>query len=99
MFTVSTTTTNVLAIQGLNSTATDPEFLVVPELIVASVDEALSYFPVPTPGTANTGGVIGIVEDTRFSVDRGFFETPFSLTMTTETSGASSSKPSAEAGQ
>lgn len=47
------------------------------------------YFAVPTPDTANAAGFDGFVEDTKFSVNRGFFTTPQSLTITSATQGAS----------
>ena len=65
--------TNVLAIHGLNYTADDPDFLILPELI----REGYRFFGNPTPGAANTPGVVGFVEDTKFDVDRGFFVAPF----------------------
>ncbi len=47
------------------------------------------YFTTPTPGADNTTALIsGYVGDTRFSVDRGFFTAPFSLSITTDTQGA-----------
>jgi len=44
----------------------------------------------PTPNAANDGssGVQGFVEDTDFSVSRGFFDTTFNLTITSATPGA-----------
>jgi hypothetical protein len=39
-------------------------------------------------GRANGAGFIGLVEDTKFSVDRGFYDTPFSLSITCATAGA-----------
>jgi hypothetical protein len=50
---------NILAIQGLNVSATDPTFLVLPELVATSVPVDSTnglYFTQPTPGAANTGG-------------------------------------------
>ena len=47
------------------------------------------FFRQPTPGTDNDGGgVTGFVQDTSFSVDRGFYEQPFAVTITTDTPGA-----------
>jgi hypothetical protein len=47
------------------------------------------FFNTPTPGAANgTPSSLGRVEDTVFSVTRGFFEVPFSVTITTATAGA-----------
>ena len=50
---------NLLAIQGLNLTANDPTFLVLPELIGTSVPVETTngvYFTQPTAGEPNTGG-------------------------------------------
>ena len=47
------------------------------------------YFLTPTPGAPNdTTGVVGFVVDTKFSHDRGFYDAPFEVTVTTETAGA-----------
>jgi hypothetical protein len=46
------------------------------------------YFAKPTPGAANGTGFIALVADTKFSQDRGFYDTPFDLTITTETTNA-----------
>ncbi|MGB2822019.1 MAG: lamin tail domain-containing protein, partial [Phycisphaerae bacterium] len=80
---------NVLAIHALNDSATDGSFLICPKLrAAASVLLTENYFTTPTPGAPNVPGVIGMVKDTQFSVDRGFFEEEFDLYITTETSGA-----------
>jgi len=47
-----------------------------------------AFFPVPSPGAQNGGSVPGVVKDVQFSVSRGFFSAPFSLTLTTPTAGA-----------
>ena len=88
--------TNVLAIHGLNDSAASGTFLVLPEL---SGTQGLAGDPVfykvgqtsptATPGTLN--GVpqfVGLVADTKFSMDRGFFSTPFSVGISTATAGA-----------
>jgi hypothetical protein len=77
---------NVLAIHGLNIAPADQDFLMAPELEAV---RAYGFFATPTPGAANRTGAFGIVADTKFSVDRGFFETPFSLMITTATESAS----------
>jgi CotH protein/chitobiase/beta-hexosaminidase-like protein/lamin tail-like protein len=46
------------------------------------------YYTTPTPGRVNVQGSFGIVADTNFSVDRGFFDTPFSVEITTATAEA-----------
>lgn len=49
---------------------------------------ALRYFQPPTPGGANGSGSLGLVADTRFSVDRGYHSEPFAVAVTTATEGA-----------
>ncbi len=53
-------------------------------------DEATpAFFRDPTPGKANGAeGVLGFVEDTKFSMRRGFFALPFNAEITTATKGA-----------
>lgn len=46
------------------------------------------YFQAPTPGAANpASSITGIVSDTKFSHDRGFYDAPFSLSITCATPG------------
>jgi hypothetical protein len=48
----------------------------------------LKYFSPPTPGSNNPpSSISGVVADTKFSHDRGFYETNFSLTITCATPG------------
>jgi hypothetical protein len=47
-----------------------------------------AYFTQPTPGAGNGSGLAGLVEDTKFSVDRGFYDAPFAVEVTTATPGA-----------
>ncbi|MCP4192926.1 MAG: tandem-95 repeat protein [Planctomycetaceae bacterium] len=47
-----------------------------------------AYFLDPTPGASNTAGLATLVEDTNFSIDRGFFKEPFEVAITTATEGA-----------
>ena len=70
---------NVLAIQGLNASVDDREFLLVPELVAFNLEDRLSYFPNPTPGAENGSGVIGFVDDVQIDVKRGFYDTPFEV--------------------
>ena len=54
-----------------------------------SSNDEYEYFPVPTPGAENTtASYIGFVADTKFSHDRGFYETAFMLTITSVTPSA-----------
>ena len=80
---------NVLAIQGLNVSAGDGDFLILPELEGVAVMEATGrYLKPPTPGAVNGPSYVGFVEDTKFSVNRGFFDRPFAVAITTATAGA-----------
>jgi hypothetical protein len=84
---------NVLAIHGLNTTAANSSFLVLPELIGGTLNagEQAVFFDSTkaTPGSINgTYSLLGKVEDTVFSVKRGFYTTSFPLAITTPTAGA-----------
>ncbi|MGC6459301.1 MAG: FN3 associated domain-containing protein [Akkermansiaceae bacterium] len=43
------------------------------------------FFSPPTPGAPNGNSFAGFVEDTKFNINRGFFNTPQSVVITTET--------------
>lgn len=45
------------------------------------------YFDTPTPGEANGTGFTGVVSDTNFSIDRGFYSSPFTVDVTSDTFG------------
>ncbi|MHB1309490.1 MAG: CotH kinase family protein, partial [Limisphaerales bacterium] len=82
--------TNWLALQGLNASITDPDFLVEARL-VAVTDGVVrgAYFELATPGAANEGTWnLGQVADTTFSVKRGRRTAPFDLSIATDTPGA-----------
>ncbi len=51
-------------------------------------DAAAAYLSPPSPGAANSTGYQGLTADTRFSVDRGFFDAPFEVEITSATPGA-----------
>jgi len=100
--------TNILAIQGLNSTKGSSDVLFVPELIGTSsgLNNLVAGFYVdPTPGEENTLRYNGIVSDTSFSMDRGMYDSAFNLEISSETEGASiryttdGSPPSETSGQ
>ncbi|MCK4294627.1 MAG: lamin tail domain-containing protein, partial [Planctomycetes bacterium] len=46
------------------------------------------FFPYPSPGWENNDAYLGAVADTKFSHNRGFYDTQFSVTIATETKGA-----------
>ncbi len=76
---------NMLTIQGLNVDASDGDFLIFPRLIGV----APSYFTETTPGQINAStSYIDYVRDTHFSVDRGFFDDPFDVVISSNTPNA-----------
>lgn len=83
---------NVLAIHGLNTSSGSTDMLITPQLVahetalVQPLQEG--FFTTPTPGEANATAFAGFVADTEFSIDRGLFDAPFSLDITTPTPGA-----------
>ena len=99
---------NVLAIAGLNraTNSTDlTDFLIEPLLTATRVgNPVLGYQATPTPGAANLTASLGFVADTKFSADRGFYSSPFTVQITTDTVGAQirytldSSEPTATTG-
>jgi len=48
----------------------------------------LRFFGVPTPGAENNDAYLGLVADTTFSRDRGFYDTSFDVEIECETPGA-----------
>ncbi|MFT5107784.1 MAG: hypothetical protein ACI9UA_003418 [Pseudoalteromonas tetraodonis] len=46
------------------------------------------FFSSPTPGAANDPNGLAKVEDTKFSPDRGYYQTAINVTITTDTPGA-----------
>jgi hypothetical protein len=51
-------------------------------------NDTWQFMAYPTPGSKNNGGYLGVVEDVKFSHDRGFYDTPFSVTIATDTADA-----------
>lgn len=85
------TGSNVLAVQALNATVGSSDLLIYPEIqgFITQVGTAPRFYAQPTPGAANTTPAsLGVVADTKFSVNRGFFDAPFDLAITTATEGA-----------
>ena len=80
---------NVLAVQGLNTSITSSDMLISPELHAVRITDPTiggpGYLGTPSPGTFNGDTFDGFVGDTKFSVDRGFFKTPFDVRITTDT--------------
>ena len=46
------------------------------------------FMGIPTPGYKNNAGYLGRVTDIKFSVERGFYNSPFQVRIATETDGA-----------
>jgi len=84
---------NVLAIQFLNATLNSSDLLLMPELVATLPDPSLNgvvgYLPTPTPGMGNGNSVAGFVEETSFSVERGFYSSTQNVTLATSTADAS----------
>jgi hypothetical protein len=84
--------TNLLAIQGLNSSAADRDFLLFPEMsstATATLSPDSGHLFTPTPGGPNTSAATaGFVDDPQFNIDRGFFEAPFDVIISSPTPGA-----------
>ena len=90
---------NVLAFHLMNHISDDSDMLLIAELDAAAsnlsavTDQELSfgYITTPTPGAANASNhevFAGFVADTKFSVNRGFYNEPFQVEISTESEGA-----------
>jgi hypothetical protein len=78
--------TNILAIHGLNVAPNDTDFFLQAEVMgVVGSNHPVRYHWPPTPGSANGEGYSGFVADTKFSVNRGFYDTPFQVAITSAT--------------
>lgn len=82
---------NVLAFHMLNYRTTSSDFLLRPELQISNATGSgeIRYFSEPTPGGPNGLGFLGFVEDTSFSIDRGFYDQPFDVAISSKTLDAS----------
>ena len=79
---------NILAIHGLNASPGSSDLLISPALAAKERDLDIAqdgYFLSPTPGSANDTRIDGLVGDTQFSIDRGFYDESFPLSITTST--------------
>jgi hypothetical protein len=81
---------NTLAFHALNSSASDGDFLLQAELTSTRLQITPNVFLTsPTPGARNeTDWYFAEVDDTQFSVNRGFFDAPFALTISSATPDA-----------
>jgi len=60
----------------------------IPDIAFGTDDTGAVRFITPTPGAPNGAGFDGKVEDTKFSVNRGFYDEPQSIAITSITPGA-----------
>ncbi|MCX5647310.1 MAG: lamin tail domain-containing protein [Phycisphaerae bacterium] len=79
---------NVLAIQGLNDNRANSVFLIASALVASGAAQVPQYLAMPTPGRPNTSGPLEVVAGPRFSHEHGFYDTPFTLTLSCDTPGA-----------
>ena len=80
--------TNILAVQGLNFTADDSDFFLLPELTATRVGAAPLYFTTPSPGSATppgSPGWLGLVGDTHTSTNRGYYDAPIEVALSCST--------------
>jgi hypothetical protein len=84
--------TNVLAIHAMNQSAAATTFLMQPSLEATLANGVTvlqpRYYAQPTPAQPNSGGFLGSVAGPEFSVNRGFYSSPFAVTITCPTAGA-----------
>ncbi len=98
--------TNILALHGLNVSPLDGNLLIQAELTAQTVESSqVLYFENPTPGQDNNStGFLGYIDDIHLSVERGFYEAPIDVEISTDTPDArivftlDGSRPSPENG-
>ncbi|MGI9428086.1 MAG: chitobiase/beta-hexosaminidase C-terminal domain-containing protein, partial [Bythopirellula sp.] len=79
---------NVLALHGLNVDDDSADLLLRAELVATElldVEYVPGFYEVATPGMVNGSGLVGFVADIEFSVERGFYDAPFQLQITSAT--------------
>ncbi len=77
---------NLLAVQVFNVAVDDADVFLDASLSEYKVEEkANHYFAEATPGELNAEGSLAFVADTKFDQDRGFYTSPFDLTIETST--------------
>lgn len=85
---------NILAIHAMNRDRSNGDFLIIPELHMQTAGSGTyrlgeyRYFATPSPLEVNGAGYAGLVADTKFSVNRGFYDQPFEVALATDTPGA-----------
>ena len=76
---------NVLAIQGLNVSTSNIDFLIIPELTAGGYGTQTGYLVDPTPGGVNTTAVADFVADLTTSVPRGIKSAAFTVDLSCAT--------------
>src|SRR4029079_14668818 len=77
---------NVLSVQALNASPSNPDFLFNAELVKRlSIVSDEHYYAVATPGAANSSSYFNQIDDLKFSKDHGFYDAGFDLSITSET--------------
>jgi hypothetical protein len=80
---------NILAVHGLNRLVDDGDFLLSAELLEFETQNLNpSFFAQPTPGSANSEGIISFLSKPRFSQERGFMDQAFDLTLSNDNPAA-----------
>jgi hypothetical protein len=80
---------NVLAIHGLNLTSGDEDFLMDVQLTANEANcGPVGYLGQMTPGQVNGSQSFEMVADTKFSINRGYYDEPFDVAISTDTAGA-----------
>ncbi len=80
---------DLLAVQGVNLSADDDDFLVRLTLESSTIETTgIAWFAQPTPGGPNGEGVVGFLDPPEVDIPRGFYEDPFEVTLSSPISGA-----------
>lgn len=79
--------TNILAVEGVNDSASGSDFLLNAELWGANSAPG-RYFVSPTPLERNGPGAAGLTSEIGFAPGRGFFDKPVAVTLSCPTPGA-----------
>ena len=80
---------NVLAIQGLNVSTTNIDYLVSAELVAGQYGTQIGFMQNSTPGAVNDAIVAGFVDPVTIDEPRGYRTGPTTIALTCPTAGAS----------